>query len=320
VLALCASVLVPVSVAGAHDGEATEVTEVEVFNYETRRVRVIPLYAKVEVPDFNYEDREIKTPADPPYTDVNVFNHEDQQVRVAPFEAFRNVYNYEDQQVRVAPFVRTDHVPVYGWVSRLIEGSCRPPHGCQYRTVWAVKSYKAVTTPVYHYETQTVRVKPFAESYEVWNYETQRVRVAPFSERIYNYITRWERVRVAPFSEWIWKEVFNYEDQQVRVKPFYKTVSVDVPRVHDPSEHTCPAGQYINPKPEWIMYPTSYGFDYIKGDFSTWPDQTRFHMYGVPFNWEVQDSHTGCSLPTPVAASKSWVNVFDPLCDLPSNE
>ena len=255
VVALCASVLVPV-VVSAHDPEEvpyTETREEPVFNYEDREVRVAPFSETTTVDVSNYEDRQVRVA---PYTTTvreDVFNYETQRVRVAPFSETTtvDVFNYEDRQVRVAPYTTTVREDVFNYETQRVRVAPYTTAGrialfnYEDRRVRVAPFSEVRTIPVYNYETVAsdcrpprgcvytrVRVAPYTTTVrvDVFNYETQRVRVAPFFRvgqiPVFNYET--QRVRVAPFSETTTVDVFNYRTVRVRVAPYTTTVRVDV--------------------------------------------------------------------------------------------
>ncbi len=251
--AVFATVLVPVAVS-AHDGEdVTTTEEVDVYNYQTRRVQVAPFSETTTVDVYNYEDQQVRVAPFSETKTIDVFNYQTRRVRVAPFtktvtsqvyfyEARRvrvapfsgpgrvAVFNYENQRVRVAPFSEARAIPVYNY--RTVKSGCRPPRGCVYTRVRVAPFTSTVQVDVYNYQTRKVRVAPFTKTGQVplFNYQTRQVRVAPTHKTetvdVFNYENR--RVRVAPFTSTVRMDLFNYETRRVRVAPFTKTVTVDV--------------------------------------------------------------------------------------------
>lgn len=325
----------------------TETLTIPAYNFEDQRVRVAPFTQTRTVARYNYEDQRVRVAPFTQTTTVAVFNYETRQVRVAPFRqrvtvqppcewvtvygqrvyycppprtTWQAVYNYQTQSVRVAPFTETRNVAVFNY---------------QTRRVRVAPFREILTIPAYNYETRSVRVAPFTQTRTVarYNYEDQQVRVAPFTEArsvdVFYYETR--QVRVAPFTETQSVDVFNYETQPVRVAPFTETVTVTDPDPekgtwrHDPSEHTCPDGQYMAPFPE--MWLTAYskavyedgrrtGREWQVTFYTTRPAYPLHDDAQLVTEWVEQDSHTGCHSPnnpyagtTPPPRRSAWDRV-----------
>ncbi len=220
-------------------------------------------------------------------------------VRVAPFSRDVPVFNYLTYRKRVAPFSKVVYTPVYKGVK--IPGTCVPPHGCRYKQVPAGFTTKSV--PVYNYETRyavpRVRILPFTKPVAAFNYKTETVEVGTGR---YNYVTR--QVGTGKY-ETITRQVgtgrFETVTRQVGTGKF-ETVTYTDPNpengthTHNPTEHTCPEGQYMKPLPRMWAYRTGNNWAFYEiGKLPGGVPTTEV----VEAEWQEADSHTGCHKPVP---------------------
>ncbi len=242
-VALCGSVLVPVT-AGAHGPTFTPRTE-------TRRVAV---YKMVPQPDVwgvvrtedVFEDRQVQVGTE------DVF--EDRQVKIGtqPVQVGTErvkvgtepVYGYKTELVKVVTYEER-LTPVYGY--RSVQYPCPPPDRPCYRRERYVTGYEPRTVAVVKWEWQRVRVqtgtrdvfetRPVIEHHDV--FETRRVKVGtrPVFE------TRSIKTGTRDVMGWIPqpdKREFSHYKTQTFVDPNPDNGTY----THDPTEHTCPDGQY----------------------------------------------------------------------------
>ena len=292
-VALFAAVLAPAAVS-AHDSTYTPRTvrvQEEIMKTVTERVEIMKTVTeRVEI---------MKTVTER----VEIMKTVTERVRVAPFKRWDTVpvFHYRTYQKRVAPFTKTIREQIYMRVK--VEGSCRPPHGCQYKNI--VVGWQPKTVPVYNYETR--RVYPL-------------VRIPPFTKRVlvdasnFKIVTR--QVGTGEFEtvtrqvgtgkyETITRQVgtgrFETVTRQVGTGEF-ETVTYTDPNpengthTHNPTEHTCPEGQYMKPLPRMWAYRTGNNWAFYEiGKLPGGVPTTEV----VEAEWQEADSHTGCHKPVP---------------------
>ncbi len=292
-VALFAAVLAPAAVS-AHDSTYTPRTvrvQEEIMKTVTERVEIMKTVTeRVEV---------MKTVTER----VEVMKTVTERVRVAPFKRWDivPVFNYRTYQKRVAPFTKTIREQIYMRVK--VEGSCRPPHGCQYKNI--AVGWQPKTVPVYNYETRRVyplvRIPPLTKRVLV---DASNFKIVTRQVGTGKYETVTRQVGTGKY-ETITRQVgtgrFETVTRQVGTGEF-ETVTYTDPNpengthTHDPSEHRCPEGQYMKPLPRMWAYRTGNNWAFYEiGKLPGGVPTTEV----VEAEWQEADSHTGCHKPVP---------------------
>ncbi len=321
-VALCASVLVPVT-AAAHD-------PVFVPRTETRQVEV---YKMVPQPDEwgvvrtedVFEDRQVQVGTEDVFEDrqvqvdtVDVFEDRKVKVGTQPVQVGTErvkvgtepVYSFKNELVKVVTYEER-LTPVYGY--RSVQYPCPPPDRPCFRRERYVTGFEPRTVEVVSWEWQRVRVqtgtrdvfetRPVIEHHDVFVTRSVKVGTRPvFETRSVKvgtrpvFETRSVKVGTRDVEGWIPqpdKRVFSHFETRTVVDPNPDHGT----HTHDPTEHTCPTGQYMAPLPTLWYYENQHGDGSEDADY--WFSETKHHDGTAVVEWTLIDSHTGCHEPKP---------------------
>ncbi len=327
-VALCASVLVPVT-AAAHD-------PVFVPRTETRQVEV---YKMVPQPDEwgvvrtedVFEDRQVQVGTEDVFEDrqvqvdtVDVFEDRKVKVGTQPVQVGTErvkvgtepVYSFKNELVKVVTYEER-LTPVYGY--RSVQYPCPPPDRPCFRRERYVTGFEPRTVEVVSWEWQRVRVqtgtrdvfetRPVIEHHDVFVTRSVKVGTRPvFETRSVKvgtrpvFETRSVKVGTRDVEGWIPqpdKRVFSHFETRTVVdpNPDHGTYT------HDPSEHTCPTGQHMRPFPKmWAI--RGYNGEPTTYQLAEPSDHHAGSDIAVVAKWYASDLHTGCHIPNHVFAPK----------------